>query len=184
MGTLEVWKDIPWYDGLYQGSTFWNIRWMERKCISKFGSIRKVPWKIIKQSIVKWYLVLDLSKLWIRLRFRSSRLLAGAFHWLDINDKSIFVCHKDDDPLNNRVDNLFLWTHKDNMRDMVKKWRAKWRGKLPILQFSKDWKFIREWGCSDDVYEELKINKSQIWACCRWDKHCKTSWWFIWKYSV
>ena len=27
--SLELWKDIPWYEGLYKVSNIWNILWMK-----------------------------------------------------------------------------------------------------------------------------------------------------------
>lgn len=41
-----------------------------------------------------------------------------------MNKDKILVCHKDDNPLNNRLDNLFLGTPMQNSTDMVNKNRA------------------------------------------------------------
>ena len=39
----------------------------------------------------------------------------------------MLVCHKDDNPSNNEINNLFLWTNQDNYDDMVSKGRRKLR---------------------------------------------------------
>ena len=57
-------------------------------------------------------------------RYYVHRLVAQAFLKLDMSNKMMCVCHKNDDPTNNNVNNLFLWTHKDNNRDMHNKWRS------------------------------------------------------------
>lgn len=31
MNKIEIWKDIPWFEWLYQVSTLWNIKSLEHK---------------------------------------------------------------------------------------------------------------------------------------------------------
>jgi hypothetical protein len=52
------------------------------------------------------------------------RLVAEAYLGLDRDDKKVLVCHKNDTPTDNRVENLFLGTHKDNFADMRQKGRS------------------------------------------------------------
>jgi hypothetical protein len=40
-----------------------------------------------------------------------------------LNDPKQLACHKDDDPHNNREDNIFVGSQSDNMRDMESKGR-------------------------------------------------------------
>lgn len=169
----EIWKDIPWYESLYQVSTYGNIkslincRWWFRE-------------KILKGTKIFWYTYIWLRNNNSKKIFRSHRLVAQAFLWLDINNKKILVCHKDDNIENNKIDNLFLWTHQDNMDDMKNKWRGrKWKN---ILQFTKQWEFIKEWDSATFIERVLLISHSNIHLCCIWKR--KTAWWFIWKYST
>lgn len=46
-----------------------------------------------------------------------------ATHFLANPNNLRCVCHKDDDPTNNSVDNLFWGSHTDNMQDMISKGR-------------------------------------------------------------
>lgn len=56
--------------------------------------------------------------------FQVHRLVAYAFLGLDFGDRKLFVCHKNDNKIDNRSENLFLGSHTDNMRDCVSKGRS------------------------------------------------------------
>ncbi len=125
-----------------------------------------------------------------RKSFLVHRLVAKAFLWLDINSK-LCVCHKDDNPSNNHKDNLFIWTHQDNMTDRDNKWRLvnnmTWKfWKLhprakKIKQYTLSWGFIKAWNCISDAERVLKIYSWGITKVCKWQhKHC---WGFRWKYN-
>jgi len=176
--------DIPWYEGIYKVNNLWNV-------ISyKFNRIRIL--KYLHNS--KWYSYISIKQRHIAVH----RLVAQAFLWLDISNSKIVVCHIDDNPLNNRLDNLYIWSQKDNIKDMIIKWRdrfnfntnkpighlwKKWiknhRSKI-VYQFSKHWKLLRKWDSLSDVERELSINRSSISECCLFKR--LTAWWFIWKY--
>jgi hypothetical protein len=130
----EIWKDITWYEWKYQVSNLWNLKslWRIREYYLKWKKIKYLqPLKILKLNDFNWYKSIELSKTKRRNKYYVHRLVAQAFLWLDISDKKTLVCHKDDNRKNNKVENLFLWTHKDNMQDMIKKWRNKgWRKKI------------------------------------------------------
>jgi len=51
--------------------------------------------------------------------------------------------------------------------------------KESVLQFTKDWKFIREWDYAEEIYKELKIN--WVRKVCKWIRY--TAWGFIWKFK-
>lgn len=54
-----------------------------------------------------------------------SRLVYCTFNNLPVAydkvNKNNLICHKDDNPSNNNLDNLFIGTQKDNMQDCIKK---------------------------------------------------------------
>ena len=114
----EIWKDIFWYEWLYQVSNLGNV-----KSLGKWKTHNSKE-RILKFSFSTWwYQKIVLCKNWKVKDFKINRIVAQAFLWLDINDKYTLVCHKNDVRVDNRLENLFLWTHKDNMQDCVKKWR-------------------------------------------------------------
>ena len=53
----------------------------------------------------------------------------------------------------------------------------------PILQFTKDGEFVREWKNFISIKEELGFNHTNICAVCKNKPKCKTAYGFIWKYK-
>jgi len=184
----EVWKDVLWYKWIYKISNLWRVNSLPKKW--KWGH----NWKILKPYTDKLFYkkIVLINKVKFRKNFSVHRLVWQAFLWLDINNPKICVCHKDDNPSNNKVENLFLWTHWDNMRDMINKWRRlncnfnrKWKyhhSSKEVYQYDLKWNLIKKW---DSMVEaEIKIGVFQSWIsrCCRWD--IKTSWWYKWCYNL
>lgn len=180
----EIWKDIPWYEGLYQVSNLGRVKSITRE---------RYNWakRIYKEKILKFWKRWHYLKMCLYKNNKSKsitvhRLVAQAFLWLEISNLKILVCHKDDNPINCNLDNLFLWTHKDNTQDMMKKWRnlfyKEWEFKpKSILQFDKEWIFIREWNSMAEASRELSVRHNWISQCCTW--RYKSSWWYTWKYK-
>ena len=44
----EIWKDIPYYDGLYQVSNLGRVRSLDRTVKSSYGAVQNIKGKIIK----------------------------------------------------------------------------------------------------------------------------------------
>lgn len=141
---METRVDIVWYEWKYQISNFWRVKRLAKKetLIGHWGWIYT---RYYKEAIIKWtnngkykFVNLPIGN-WKYLCLYIHRLVWQAFLWLDINNNKMFVCHKDDNPLNNHVDNLFLGTHQDNVDDMIKKWRQlkyKWRNNWELSPVS------------------------------------------------
>ncbi len=169
----EIWKDIPGYEGLYQVSSFGRI-----KSLWYWSSKILKPWS----GKVGRYMYIVLCKDY-KSTFSVHRLVAQAFLWLNIDDKTIYVCHKDDNTSNNRVDNLFLWTCQDNVNDMLRKWRSNYKTRnKKINQYTLDWVFIQEWESVILIERLIWVSSRNIPKVCLWKRN--TAWWFIWKYST
>ena len=96
MKKLEIWKDIPEYEGLYQASNLGNIRSIARKH-TKGG--------ILRYSIgSSGYKQLTLCKNGKPKTYMIHRLIAKTFLTNDNNLKEIN--HKDENKLNNCLENL------------------------------------------------------------------------------
>ena len=98
---MEVWKDIEGYEGHYKISNKGNV----------YSCFSKTNMKIQKRK--NNYKYIDLFKHNKRKRFSIHRLVAQAFIPNIYNYKEIN--HKDENPLNNNVDNLEWCSHKYNM---------------------------------------------------------------------
>lgn len=178
----EIWKDITWYEWKYQVSDLWNVR--------STNYHRQWIIKNLKQWISTWwYLYATLCKNSKVKNFKTHRLVWQAFLWLDIQDKSICVCHRNDIPSDNRLENLFLWTFKENTHDMMKKGRsgAKWKiGSLhsqakSVSQYTSTGKFIKKWWSIIEAERELSIFTTVIIRSCKWKQ--ELAWWYKWKYT-
>jgi len=108
---IEVWKDIPEYEGLYQASNLGNIKSLDR--INSRG--QKLKGKVLKASICSpIYLGVCLYKDNKKKTITVHKLVAYAF----LNHKpcgyKLVVNHIDVNPKNNKLYNLELITQRKN----------------------------------------------------------------------
>ena len=118
--SMEEWKAIPGYEGLYEASNMGEIRSCEGKVTSNARYGRRV-WKqrIIKQKFStgkngrRDYRV-ELWKDGTHTTFLVSRLIA--LTWCDGYQEGWTVNHKNGIPSDNRAENLEWLSHGDNIR--------------------------------------------------------------------
>ena len=102
---VEIWKDIPGYEGIYAVSNFGKVKSLQRTRKGSYGSIRIVYEKILNHKIDKdGYHIVTLSKEGKTKCIGVHRLVAQAF--LPNIYNLPMVNHKDENPSNNFVDNL------------------------------------------------------------------------------
>lgn len=118
---MEVWKDIPGYEGLYEASSSGSIRSKEGKTTSSVTCSKRV-WKqrIMKQKYKKGKngrldAMITLWKNGAPHYHLVSRLIASTF-CDNLLYTSMTVNHKDGNPLNNNADNLEWLTAADNIK--------------------------------------------------------------------
>lgn len=169
----EIWKDILGYEGLYQVSNFGRVKSF------KFGKER-----ILKPGTNKYgYLIVILCKNGKVKHFYVHRLVAEAF----IPNPHNYPCvnHKDECKTNNNVTNLEFCTYTYNNNygtkiERISKNRDTSKYFKPILQYTLDGVFVREWKSIAEAGRN-GFNQGHITDCCRGVR--KTHKGFIFKYK-
>ncbi len=167
MEKIEIWRPVAGYEGLYEVSNTLRVKSL------KFGKER-----ILKLSVT-WdgYLLVALWKTGKKKTCKVHRLVAEAF--IPNPNNLPFVCHKDDDPANNCVDNLFWGTHKDNQEDSHNKGRHT-KPKRAVFAHAPDGNMYY-YESIKEAERQTRINKSHISECCRASR--KHAGGFTWKYA-
>lgn len=110
----EIWKDIQGYEGIYQVSSHGRVRSLDR-IVERKGSSGNffVKGRVLTQSDdTHGYMKVNLTKHDQKRTFKVHRLVA--IHFLDNPNNLPCVNHKDENKLNNNVDNLEWCTKEYN----------------------------------------------------------------------
>lgn len=189
----EIWKDIKGYEGLYQISSFGNVKSLDRYIINKNGDKQYFPGKYLTQGISDNYLKVILSKNNKQRTFRVHILVARAF--IPNPENKPEVNHIDGNKKNNKVNNLEWNTRSENefhayrnglakpsnkQKQAVAKY-AKENYSKKVVQYSLNGEFIKEWNSMHDVWRELGIRPSYICRCCKGLRN--QTYGYIWKYK-
>lgn len=109
---MEIWKDIPEYEGYYQASNLGNIKSLKFQC--NFTGKKYHREKILKQKIDKWKNKrVELWKNGEHKTWLVHRLIGLTF--LGKPKEKMTINHKDGNRLNNNIENLEWLTLKDNI---------------------------------------------------------------------
>tara|TARA_R110000823_G_scaffold84258_1_gene189647 strand:+ start:400 stop:897 length:498 start_codon:yes stop_codon:yes gene_type:complete len=100
----EQWKDIKGYEGLYKVSSYGNVK-----------SLRYGKEKILKLGSDGFRKQVNLYLLGTQKHHKIHQLVAIAFLNHTPNGYKLVVDHIDNNPLNNRLDNLQVITQRENM---------------------------------------------------------------------
>ena len=166
----EIWKDVPWYEGMYQVSTLWRVKSLWRRVMSGSKWWQWKPEKILKQLVWQWHCKVVLMKNGVRNDVFVHRLVACVFLWVDMkfNWKNL-VCHKNDIGIDNRVENLYIGTYGDNNKDTVKNWHwvdnsneNHWMCKLTNKEIKKIRKLINDWVYQYKIAKMYWIDQSYV----------------------
>lgn len=191
MEEVEIWKSLDFlgYPD-YEVSTLGNVKSLNYRHTGKE--------KILKQMKHKNdYLHISLYRNGKHKNYDTHRLVALAF--ISNPNNLPQVNHKDENKQNNKVDNLEWVTSKYNNNYGTRNEKASkvQKGKpksdehkqkisearrKPILQFTLDNIFIREWDSAKSASKELNIDSGFIAKCCK--GKCKFAYGFLWKYKI
>lgn len=150
---LEIWKDIPNYEGLYQASNLGSIKNSRTEKILK-------P-RIDKNGYFKHILYIK----GVPKEFRTHRLIALTF--IENPNNLPQVNHIDENKENNCVDNLEWIDAKGNSNHATRNRRVaigvkKSSKKKPVNQYDLDGNFIKTWESLREIERELNIAHSNL----------------------
>lgn len=186
----EIWKDIPNYEGIYQASNLGNIRvlifhnnicvknkiHLLKQQVDKYGRKRVMLYKNGKPKLYQ-----------VHTLIANTFLNKSEYKKMKYDDKNnidiskLEINHKDENPLNNCVNNLEWCTHSYNMHYgniAIKKVLGK--GYKKINQYDLNGNLIKTWDKVLDITNTMKISKQSISYCCK--GKTKTAGGYIWRY--
>lgn len=163
----EIWKDIEGYEDLYQVSNRGKVRSLRRNIILRQG-ITSNGYKSVNLYKNKGY-----------KHFRIHRLVAEAF--LPNPNNLPFVNHKDENKLNNCVENLEWCDGKYNLNYGTRGKRISQNKSKVVLQYSLDGTFVKEWKSTRDIQRMTGYSSGCISECCRNIR--KSAYGYLWKYK-
>lgn len=172
----EIWKDIVGYEGLYQISNLGRIKSLSRFCKYSSGKTRKVNERIMKFDISKLgYFRVHLSKNGIDKKILVHRLVAQAFI---PNPKNYpIINHKDENPSNNKVNNL-EWCNVEYNNTYGNKIKKLYK---EIIQLNKNGEIIKCYPNTVQASKETGIVRCTITNCL--NGRTKTAGGYIWKFK-
>lgn len=171
----EIWKDIPEYEGLYQVSNYGNVKSLSKTIIRSNGYKQTFKERKLKPRLSKnGYLTVMLFKNKEGKTKAIHKLVAKTFILNNKNKRC--VNHKDENKLNNCVDNLEWCSYKYNNNYGTKNESKK----VKVNQYDLEDNFIKTWDCISRVEKQLKINHRNICLCCKNKR--KSAGGYKWKY--
>lgn len=176
--TVEIWLDIPGWEGLYQVSNLGRVRSLDRFVeVNVFG--KRKGKQIKKGKVLNLVLhngagkhpeyMVGLSKNGKSKNMYVHRLVAMAF--IPNPDGLPEVNHKDENSLNNVESNLEWCDRTYNYYygtrvERVNKSNRKSRLCKPVIQYTVQGEYIREWSSVHEIERELGFSQGSISYCC------------------
>lgn len=169
----EVWKDIPGYEGLYQISNLGRIK--------SLYNYKRNGTNILKPRIKRGYFQLGLRKEGIRKWYGIHRLVAKAF----IPNPKNYPCinHKDENPLNNNVENLEWCTiaYNNTYGTRIERVVNSNKTKRKVLKYDLKGIFIEEYKSLSEAGRKNNVLPSNIISCCT--GRYRHAGGYIWRYE-
>jgi len=136
MEEIEIWKDVPEYEGYYQVSNLGRVRSVDRLALNGF-CMRKVNSRILKSANRSGYRIFSIKKNGTARTMSVHQLVAIAFLGHTINGNTLVIDHIDGDKTNNRLSNLHVVTSRENNSICFKKNKEKYSSEFTGVSFFK-----------------------------------------------
>ena len=173
--SIEIWKDIEGYEGLYQVSNRGRVKSLSRKVTNAMFSINEHFVKVVDNG--NGYKSVSLWKDNKGKHFYVHRLVALAF--VPNSNGYKYINHKDEDKSNNDVSNLEWCTAKYNCNygNHTKKLKKSYilnGNNRPIDVYDMKGTFLKTFDCSNEVCKELGVQRRGLYLACQGvTKSCK-----------
>ena len=168
----EVWKDIVGYERRYQVSNIGNVRSLN------YRGTGNVKLLVPKKN--------NCGRLWVDLGGKPMlihRLVATAF--IPNEHELPEINHKDENPMNNAVENLEWCTGEYNKKIYLENHKNGGRERTlltPVVQMDLHGNVIATWGCIRDIKVATGMNQWSITQCCNGNRN--TAYGFKWQYAI
>jgi hypothetical protein len=198
----EVWKDIEGFEGRYQVSNLGNVKSL------RYGGRYEVR-NLVPKVNNKGYEWVELWKDRKRSCRQIHRLVATAFIPNPDPERYTIINHKDENPRNNRVNNLewcdykynskyFLDRHRIEFGETISKalkGKAKinryrirtkygvygpYKHKQSVAQIDKNGNVVKVWDCLSQIVREENKSQWSITQCCEGKR--KTAYGYTWRF--
>lgn len=176
----EIWKDVVGYEGYYIVSNLGRIKRLStivNSCLKYNNTITRKE-HIMSNTITNKYLSVRLSKNNIVKTYRVHRLVAKAF--IPNPNNLPQINHKDENKLNNCVDNLEWCSCIYNQNYGTRKYKRLHTKTKKIAQIDKKGNTIKTYFSLSEASRQTGISLKAISRCAT--NRSKTSGGFIWKY--
>lgn len=175
---MEIWKDIPGYEGIYQVSSFGRVKSLARKTCNQYGKedhILSPGW--IGPN--KHYLFVHLCKKGNRKKYLVHQLVASVFIPNPLNLPH--VNHKDENPQNNCVDNLEWCSPKYNINYGKRNEKVRKALSRKVYQYDKTTGvLIAVYKSALDAEKATGVWSQNIGKCC--SGNLQSTGGFIWRH--
>lgn len=177
----EIWKDVLNYEGLYKVSNYGRIKRTTKTIKKKNGVLYLIKEKEKKPYTNKnGYSYVTLYNAHYKAKtIQVHKLVAQSF----ISNPNKYPCinHKNENKLDNRVENLEWCSYKYNINYKNAHIKSSISHKKKILQFSLDNVFINAFDSAIDAKQKTKIDNGSISRCCYGKS--KTAGGFLWRFA-
>lgn len=173
----EEWKDVVGYEGIYKVSNLGRVLSIHRINRGRtFGNKIRSPMVDRRNRYT-----MMLSKNGKTKVVVLARMVAEAF--VKNENPSIYteVNHLDEDPSNNRADNLEWCTHKYNCNYGTRIQRIKEKQNIPVLQYTLDGKFVAEYASMHIAAEAINADAGHICDSCLGNR--SYAYGYFWRYK-
>lgn len=164
----EEWRPVVGYEGLYE--------------VSNLGRVKTFNYKnhgteaFLALTDVDGYYTVHICE---EKHPKVHRLVAEAF--IPNPDNLPEVNHKDENGHNNCVDNLEWCTSRYNNNYGTRNERIAKALSKPVIQYTLDGKFIKEWASTREIGRQLGVYHSNIVSCCNGKRKQFNG--YIWRYK-